>query len=304
MLFGNLIKFVGSKIASRAYVNSKTSQVIFSQNVLYLRDKTLNTTESGISSSRYFEYDIVVSLTTHGRRLNEVYLAIESIMQGSLKPNRIILWIDENTDRIPVTLLQQQKRGLEIKRCKDIRSYTKLIPSLKECPNDAIVTIDDDLIYDFDMLERLVYEHKKDSFSILANRVHRIVLDENNRPVSYLKWNLCSNQLGKSNLNFLTGVGGVLYPPHCFSNEVFNENIFLDICKFADDVWFFSMALLNGVSIKKVETSNENGSNFLTNVGVQDMGLLKENVNPNSCRNDIQIKSVFDKYDIYKYLSD
>lgn len=304
MIIGKIKGFLKEKFASRGYVNSKTNQVIFSQNVLYLRDKTLNSRESGICSDRYFEYDVVVSLTTFGRRLNEVYLAIESVMQGSMKPNRIILWIDEKIERIPVTLQQQMKRGLEIKRCKDILSYKKLIPSLKECPNDAVITIDDDAIYDFDMLERLIFEHKKDPLPILANRVHRIVLDENNRPVSYLKWNLCSNQLGKSNLNFLTGVGGVLYPPHCFSNEVFNENIFLDICKFADDVWFFSMALLNGVSIKKVETSNENGSNFLTNVGVQDMGLLKENVNPNSCRNDIQIKSVFDKYDIYKYLSD
>ena len=49
---------------------------------------------------------MIVTLTTFGQRLNDVYLAIESIMQGSLLPNRIILWLadDMRGKVLPVTL--------------------------------------------------------------------------------------------------------------------------------------------------------------------------------------------------------
>lgn len=35
------------------------------------------------------------------------------------------------------------------------------------------------------------------------------------------------------------GVGGVIYPPHIFSQEIFNEKIFLELCPTSDDIWFW-----------------------------------------------------------------
>lgn len=39
------------------------------------------------------------------------------------------------------------------------------------------------------------------------------------------------------------GYGGVLYPPGAFDEEVFNEKVFMRLCPYADDIWFFAMAL-------------------------------------------------------------
>src|ERR1700728_2535296 len=37
----------------------------------------------------------VVSLTTYGKRVRVVHLAIESIARGKTKPSRLILWLDD-----------------------------------------------------------------------------------------------------------------------------------------------------------------------------------------------------------------
>ncbi len=46
-------------------------------------------------------------------------------------------------------------KGLTIDWCEDIKSYKKLIPTLKKYPDAIIVTADDDLIYDNKWLEQL-----------------------------------------------------------------------------------------------------------------------------------------------------
>ena len=50
---------------------------------------------------------IIVSLITYNKRINTVFLAIESIFEQIVKPDKIILWLDKNEfsiDTIPFTL--------------------------------------------------------------------------------------------------------------------------------------------------------------------------------------------------------
>lgn len=303
----NLKKWLKNKVANLCQIREITEKnnraLVFEQNSLFLRNKTFSSKECGISSTKYCDYDIVVSLTTYGKRLQSVYLTIESIMQGSIKPNRIILWLDDCEDDIPISLQKQVDRGLEIKKYKpDIRSYKKLIPTLQECPNDAIITIDDDLIYSFDLVENLLKEHLKYKQDICANRVHRIIMKDG-KPISYMKWSWCSDEIGTSNLNFLTGIGGVLYPPHCFSDEVLNEKVFTSICKFADDVWFYAMALLNSTQIRKTFTKSSLGEDYIINESLQDSALCNTNANSSNCMNDIQLNKVLNKYDLFQKLN-
>ena len=51
----------------------------------------------------------------------------------------------------------------------------------------------------------------------------------------------------------MTGVGGVLYPPNCFTSEAIREDIFLKCCPNADDIWFWAMALVRGRKIRVVK---------------------------------------------------
>jgi hypothetical protein len=282
--------------------NLATKEVLRTQ---YLQDKVLNTNESGVSNTALCDNEIIVSLTTYGIRIHDVYLAIESIMQGSVKPNRIVLWLNEDEFKgkdLPVTLQNQVARGLEIGYCKDIRSFTKLIPTLKKYPESCVITIDDDIIYDFDLVERLVSTHKLNKGKVCANRIHQMKLTTNNMPMSYMDWNWCVNDYSINKLNFLTGVGGVLYPPHVFPDEVFNESVFMDICKFADDVWFNAMLLLNKVEIVKSYTRSLSGDDYVSIEAVQYVGLFNANTNVAECRNDVQIKAVWEKYHIDKLM--
>lgn len=267
-----------------------------------MRNQCLRCLQSGITKELHAEKEIVVSLTTHSKRLFDVYLTIESIMQGTMKPNHIVLWLEKDLANtiIPLYLQKQMKRGLEIRYCNDIRSYKKLIPTLKQFPDSIIVTIDDDVIYLPDMLEKLVNAYNKSPYHIHANRVSKIELKPDGTPMKYSCWKVVSN-VGHSNLFFFTGVGGVLYPPSCFNEEVFNEEVFMSLAPYGDDIWFFAMALLNGFTVNKVFTHDKVGNDFLINESVQDISLFHVNTEGEK-QNDKQIKAVFDRYNIYKHL--
>lgn len=282
--------------------NSLIRQALFEQRSLQLTEQSLHSTENGVSSESICGEEIIVSLTSHGKRINDVYLAIESIMQGSIKPNHIILWLSEeeiNGEKLPISLQKQQLRGLEIEFCKDLRSYTKLIYTLQKHPNAIIITIDDDALYNFDFVENLVTAHNTDSTCIWANRIHEMTYNNNGTLKSYLQWNwaIDKDSIIKTN-NFFTGIGGVLYPPHTLHEEVFKENIFMDICPTADDVWFNAMAKLKGTEIRKSFTHSPNGEDFLINTNLQTNCLWSINTAPKNCQNDIQIQAVFQKYGI------
>ena len=265
----------------------------------HLMSCALNCKEPGISDTKYCDNEIIVSLTTFGNRLYEVYLAIESIMQQTFKPNRIVLWLadDLKSVKLPVYLLNQIKRGLEIRFCKDLKSYKKLIPALTSFPSASIITIDDDSLYFYDLIENIINEHIKYPNYILCGRMHLMKLKKN-KPDKYSKWIEGCNSYEISTLNFPTGVGGVLYPPNCFTNEVSNEDVFMDICKYADDIWFKAMSLLNDIPIKKIFTHTKIGKDYFPNV--QDSRLIEINIGQGM--NDIQLKAVFDKYNLYQKL--
>ena len=102
--------------------------------ILQLQNQNFSSVEIGITNQKYCEHDIIISLTSYGKRIYDVYLTIESLMRQTIKPNKIILWLAEDEfslDNIPQTLKNIQKRGLTIEFCEDIRSYKKLVPALK-----------------------------------------------------------------------------------------------------------------------------------------------------------------------------
>lgn len=282
-------------------LNSKS--IIYNNRVNTLNYSCHNSKEVGIIAEKYCDVEIVVSLTTYGKRIHDVYLTIESLMQQSRKANRIVLWLSEELKEVqlPMTIMSQKARGLEIHYCKDIKSYKKLIPSLIMFPNDVIITVDDDVLYDYDLLDKMVSSYLINPNYIYFNRGHKIKFRSDNQIEEYNNWEWNTTYLEASPLNFPTGVGGILYPPKCFNEEVFNEEVFFDICKFADDVWFKAMALLNGTQTKRVFTRNIKGEEYIENPNEQDKGL--GSVNNLLKQNDVQIKAIFDKYNIYQFFN-
>ena len=264
-----------------------------------LIEHILHDNTPGITEDHYANQDIVVSLTSFGRRIDEVALTIESLMQQTRKANRIVLWLPDDLEKLPLpqALVLQQRRGLEIKFCKDIRSYTKLIPQLKESPEDVIITVDDDMLYDYDVLDHLITAYLQNPTMIHCCRVHRMLFDSQGNLLPYNKWEwICSTE-GTDKRYFLTGVGGVLYPPHCLDEEVFNESIFMSICPEADDIWFTAMAIKKGTPINKVFNRDKTEGDFIMNPHPLERGLSVRNVS--MLGNDRQIQAVFSKYSLF-----
>jgi len=263
-----------------------------------------DTADIGISTEKYFENELVVSLTSHGKRIYDVYLTIESIMRQTILPNKIILWLSKDEfdpSELPVSLKRQRERGLAIEFCEDIKSYTKLIPTLRKYPDAAVITVDDDLLYQFDMVENLISAYKKNSQYICFCRGRRMKPDKSGGLCSYNEWELCNIDI-PDYMNFPTGIGGVLYPPRCLGDEVFNQDVFMKLCPTADDVWFKAMSLLQGTLSKKVATRNSYGIDFIDLLGPAQTESALWSWSINRKKNDEQIKSVFEKYDLYKRL--
>ena len=192
---------------------------------------------------------IIVSLTSFPPRLPKLHLVIECILRQSIKPDEIILYLTEeqvgSIDNLPRKLLDLRERGLQIKLCPDkIRSHTKYFYAMKEHPEDIIITVDDDLFYRTDLIERHIKAHNKYPKAIIANWVKEILSTTD----KYNEWP-DGTEPKLSNRFLLLGVSSVLYPPQSLHEEVFNKNAIIEQCLTADDVWLSCMALLKETPI-------------------------------------------------------
>lgn len=169
-----------------------------------------------------------------------------SLLKQSLKPDRIVLWLDQknwSAENLPKKIKRLQEYGIEVRFCKDLRSYTKLLPALKAFPNDIIITVDDDIIYRRDLIEGLYKAYLGDSSKIYSNHACYPSLDLEGQIRPYNDWFIpASEQYWIMPL----GVSGILYPPHCLHPDVDNEDLFMKLCPMADDLWFWIMSLRQG----------------------------------------------------------
>jgi hypothetical protein len=256
--------------------------------------------QSGIKTGRQ-GVPIIVSLTTIPQRLGKAHIAVESLLRQTLKPDRLILWLPGNlmNETLPFPLQNQTRRGLEIRFVREIGPYMKMIYTLKEHAGSLIVTADDDMIYPRLWLAQLVKAYESEPHCVHCHRAHRMIPGTDGRLLPYTNWGFCApGDIGPSLLLFPTGVGGVLYPPGVLHPEVFNEAVFRDICPTADDVWFKAMSLLNRVRCRKVSPFYRERPPVR---GTQARALWHENVKDG--RNDVQIKAVFERYDLYRLLA-
>lgn len=198
---------------------------------------------------------IIISLTTFPVRINRIWIVIECMLRQSVAPDRIILWLSKNQfngeSSLPKSLRKLQNRGLEIVFCDgDIRSHKKYYYSFKNFPKDFIITIDDDFIYSSFLIEELMTTHQNNPGLICCNRAVRIKI-RNNVIMPYNQWKFEYSNTEPSFELFFTSGGGTLFPGYCLHQEVLNAKVFLDICKYADDVWLNLMAQMNHTKIIK-----------------------------------------------------
>ena len=241
------------------------------------------------------KFPVVISLTSYPARIRTVHQTIETLLNQSIKADKVVLWLAKeqflNKEKdLPPQLLELTKRGLEIEWCHDIKSFKKLVPALKKYSESIIVTADDDVLYSADWLKRLLVSYVKDPQYIHCHRAHYMSF-EKRQLKPYNKWYQSLTSSCISYNNFLTGGGGALFPPHCLAGDVVDEETFMRLCPQADDIWFWAMAVKNNMPIKVVE----NNIAELTFVDdTQEQALWHSNVTQGG--NDVQLKNVLEAY--------
>jgi hypothetical protein len=233
---------------------------------------------------------IIVSLTSFPVRINNIWLVIESLLHQTQKPDKIILWLSQiqfnSLQILPKNLLKLQKRGLEIRLCEgDLRSHKKYYYAMQEFKNDIIITVDDDVFYNSNIIEHLITLNKKYPNSVCCNHCCKIEVS-NDQIMPYIMWKNHEHGECADYDIFPIGVGGILYPPNVLDPLVFDMKVFEDLCLLGDDIWLNSMMKLAGNFAVKSGFK----SNYIPIMNFNNITLNEENINEGL--NDIQLNAV------------
>ena len=286
--YDNFEKFIKSKNKGMNFINK-----------IKLNKEIKNFDELGTNQDDRKE-SFIISLTSFPERMYDIHYCLYSLLNQEFKPDKLVLWLAEEEfpnkeEDIPKEVLNLKKNGLTIKWCNNIKSYKKLIPALKEYPNDVIITADDDIYYPKNWLKDLYEEHLEYPNCIIGKRCRRINLN-NGLYESYDQWKLLNNKTEPSYLNFSTNGGGSLFPPNALNKFILEEELFKKLCPSADDIWIWSMAILNKTKIKgsKKPMKNLKYINIAREIGLLNHKTLWE-TNKNGA-NDIQFNNIITHY--------
>ena len=223
---------------------------------------------------------VIVSLTTFPARIGYVHLAIKSLLNQTVKPGKIILWLAKDQFRdveIPQQLRALCEYGLEIRFCEeDLLAHKKYYYAMREFPENIIVTYDDDIIYPEDSLEKLLAMHGKHPDAIICNRGREIEM-KNDTVAPYRYWKVSGRiPAGVPAYRVMASTGaGTLYPPHCMPEETFDIEKIRALSLTADDLWMKVMSIRGGVPVVKSQTR---GKALCVSKGKQDITLAHQNV--------------------------
>jgi hypothetical protein len=232
----------------------------------------------------------VVSMTTYGKRIGAVHLALESIAAGSVLPSRLILWIDRaEMDLVQTPELQRLvRRGLEIQACENLGPHKKYYPYLLSTDvfQLPLATADDDMLYCDWWLAGLARSYREYPESVGCYRAHIVRLTD--RSIApYQTWRPCKTA-DPSPLHFATGGSGCIYPPSLLRNLKAEGSRFMQLCPNADDVWLHANALRAGNQVRQIWSQP---MRFPFAPDTQGSGLYHSNVI--LARNDDQIRNTY-----------
>ncbi len=249
------------------------------------------TTAKGVDENSCRKIPLILSLTSYPGRMSTLHFTLNTLLNQTLKPDRLILWLAKEQfpggeRRVPRKVRKLEKYGLEIRWWHDIKSYKKLIPALSSFSDALIVTADDDFFYPPTWLESLFNAWCDQPDIIHCQRAHRIKISPGGQIAPYDEWEKVTANRDSSLMTFPTTGGGVIFPPGSLHPDVIKEDLFMTLAPTADDIWFWACAAVKGVPAQLVsgyigqfpfiEGSQENGLWKTTNIfGQNDISLKK-----------------------------
>jgi hypothetical protein len=269
----------GKVYSAVRYLLRLYNNIIFPMEIMMSKKQTLSKGEQ-----------VIVSLTSFPLRIDKVWMVVETMFRQTIRPDKIVLTLSElqfKEKKIPKKLLEQTQRGLEIIWTNDdLRSHKKYYYVMQKYPNAIVITVDDDILYEKNLIRKLLDFNQTYPNCILCNWGSIKAGKE------YSKWkNLLFEFRAPSYSTLQIGVGGVLYPVGSLYKDVFRKEIFLNICPLADDIWLNTMALLNNTKIVKTDYQYY----YIPILYKDNFELNKINIGEN--QNNVQINKLLKRYE-------
>ena len=223
---------------------------------------------------------LVVTLTSYPARIGQVHRTVRTLLWQAEHPIVILYLALEQFPRrdldLPpnlARLLRNQSR-FEVRYVNsDTRSFKKLVPALTEFPDKCIVTADDDVLYRRGWLKTLVLTADRHPQTIVGTRGTTMTV-EDGAFTTYSSW--APAPFNRSGMDvFLTGRGGILYPPRALDPIAAEISVATTVCPDTDDIWFKLAALAAGTPAVRADCGRELVRSTLRSQG----GLYESNVN-------------------------
>lgn len=243
---------------------------------------------------------VIVSLTSHPGRIDTTNICIKSLLNQRCKPLKVLLWLSKEQfpngdDDLPTKLLQLKKNSLfEIKWVQeDIKPHKKYFYAMQEYPKLPIIIVDDDVIYENTLVEKLMDSYRKFPYCISCMRANLMMFNKNGAFRAYEGWikgyklllDIPSYQL------MATGVGGVLYPPKSLPIDAFSIETIKEKCLYTDDLWLKLFSVKNGYMTVVPRESCQ----YREIEGTNETALWRINVNKNN--NDVSLMNILNYFE-------
>lgn len=236
----------------------------------------------------------VVNLTSYGHRLQTVFYAVESIARGRVRPQRMILWLDDPAVLAdpPPSLIRLRRRGLELLACPDYGPHKKQFAYARTvvAPRVPLVAADDDVLYPRRWLAQLLSVHSRHPHDVIGHRTHRVEFDGDDL-APYTRWTPGTGTAAGYR-TLCTGVSGILYPPGLLTALAAEGDAFRRWAPYADDIWVHSVMLRHGFRGRQVA---DRQAEYPAIPGTQRGTLYRRNVRDGG--NDAQIRACFGPFE-------
>lgn len=238
-------------------------------------------------SSMTINFDVCI--TSYPKRFAALVQVLKSIESQSSYPHRIFLFLSHKDVRHVDLGSLGGIRNLQVFSSPDLGPGTKLLPRLAMGHDRPVVVLDDDLVYDHNLLRDLVSAHLKNPSQVIASRTHKVVRGENLRISGYYSWDWEWQGSEPSWEVFPTSGHGTLYPPGCFAPSVMDISNYSRLSFHTDDLWYFFQTRLAGSESRRLPGVRPE----VLIQGTQETAL---GLNGNQQRNDENLRLLINAY--------
>ena len=211
-----------------------------------------------------YDRKIIISLSSDPNHIQNVSSVLETIFNQTRLPDKIVLWLGiqqypNQRDDIPeelITLNAEDK--LDIEFCENLQAHNNYYYAFIKYPDDLIITIGDDLLYNKDMVEKLFLSSIVYPEAVSTMNADLMLIDEEGIPLPYSDWFKNTNICVRAPSLQLCPLSdaGTIYSPKLFKGDCFDKQIIENLCPSSNDIWLKFAEIYSDIPVVLVQKNN------------------------------------------------